>query len=110
MTRQPWGPDDTSVSRKEDGTLLVGSLQCKIDMGLNELRWVRYCGVFCFLYDNGVIHIPRPDSGRVGGSQDGSGFEVLYKQVCYQETSGGAHGHKMYQFIILTLEHKKGTF
>ena len=67
-------------------------------------------GVFCVMDDRGVINIPKPDSRRVGGSADGSGFKVFHKQVCYQWAYGGFHGHTMYLFVILTLECDKGTF
>ena len=33
--------------------------------------------MFCLMVDKDVTHIPKTDSGRVGGSPDGSGFKVL---------------------------------
>ena len=67
-------------------------------------------GAFCLLDDEGVIHRPKPHPGWVVGRADGSGFKVLHKQVDNQRADGGAHGHTMYLFIILTLEDEKGTF
>ena len=67
-------------------------------------------GVFCLMDDEGVIHIPKPYSWRVGGGADGSGLDVLHKEVGYQWANGGTHGHTMYLFIILTLKHEDGSF
>ena len=38
--------------------------------------------MFCIMDAEGVIHIPKTDSRRVGGSAECSGFKVLHKQVC----------------------------
>ena len=43
----------------------------------------KFLGVFYLVDDKGVIHVPKPDPGDIGGSADGSGFEVLHKQVTY---------------------------
>ena len=56
--------------------------------------------MFCLMDDEGVIHITKPDSWRVEGGADGSGCEVLHKQVGYQWANGVSlqHAHLIVKY------------
>ena len=37
--------------------------------------------MFCQFGDKGVIHIPKPQPGWIGGSADGLGFKLYHEQA-----------------------------
>ena len=71
------GPVETNVPKKGRGSCLLGASVVTCMWRVKGIKVVlKLLGVLCLVDDKGVNHIPKPDLGRIGGSADGSGFEV----------------------------------
>ena len=95
--------------------MITGNLCCKLNMGVNKLRWVRNCWLSAaFMDDKGVIHIPRPDSWRVGAVLLALASKSSINRFASKELMGSPqlpHVPVYNTYLgILTLECEEGTF
>ena len=60
--------------------------------------------------DKGVLHIPKPKPGWIGGRADGFGFELFHEEVNNKGAKGRTLGCMIDLFKILTWEGKVGIF
>ena len=62
--------------------------------------------VFSLLDDKGVVHLPKPKPGWIGGRADGFGFKLFHELVGNKRADGGTHGCTVGLLKMPTLQKK----
>ena len=72
-----WGNKDVP---ERYGTIVFGIFLAELDVGVNRVGVLEeLVTMFTLLDDEGVIHIPKPESGCMGDGADGFSFRLFHE-------------------------------
>ena len=69
--------------------MFTGGLCCELYVWVEGMKVGEILlGMLCLVDDKGVIHVLKPDPGRIGGGADGSGFEIHINRLATKRLFG----------------------